>query len=144
MSEVTAEIVVAASPETLWPYLVDPSMMTRWMGTDARLLAETGGEYYVLAAGRHPARGEFLDVTPTSKVVFSFGWDEPDHPIPAGSTTVEISLTPVEHGTLVRLTHRGLPDDALNDHRGGWEHYLGRLALAADGGDPGPDVLSDD
>jgi hypothetical protein len=35
--------------------------------------------------------------------------------------------------------HRGLPDDAVEDHGGGWAHYLQRLAVRAAGGDPGPD-----
>lgn len=40
----------------------------------------------------------------------------------------------------VRLVHRGLPDDAVSDHGGGWAHYLDRLAVRAAGGDPGPEV----
>ena len=45
------------------------------------------------------------------------------HPIPAGSTTVEITLHPEGDKTRVRLAHRGLPDDAVSDHTGGWDHY---------------------
>ncbi|TMJ36571.1 MAG: transcriptional regulator, partial [Alphaproteobacteria bacterium] len=41
---------------------------------------------------------------------------------------------------LVRLTHSGLPDrEACTSHEKGWTHYLGRLVVAAAGGDPGPD-----
>jgi hypothetical protein len=36
--------------------------------------------------------------------------------------------------------HRGLPDDAVADHTGGWDTYLGRLAVVATGGDAGPDT----
>jgi hypothetical protein len=43
---------------------------------------------------------------------------------------------------LVRLVHRGLPDEAIADHTQGWDHYLGRLAVAGGGGDPGPDTPS--
>ena len=77
------------------------------------------------------------------KVVFTFGWDEKDHPIPPGSTTIEITLHPEGDKTRVRLVHRGLPADAVDDHGEGWAHYLERLALAATGGDPGPDVIAD-
>ena len=35
--------------------------------------------------------------------------------------------------------HRGLPDGAVGDHTSGWDHYLERLAIAASGGDAGPD-----
>ena len=73
--------------------------------------------------------------------MFTFGWDEPGHPIPAGTTTVAISLIPEGEKTRVRLVHTGLPADAVSDHTGGWDHYLGRLALAATGRDAGPDRM---
>jgi hypothetical protein len=40
---------------------------------------------------------------------------------------------------LVRLVHRGRPDDAVSD-RHGWAHYLSRLAIAATGGDACADI----
>ena len=73
------------------------------------------------------------------KVVFTFGWEEGSHPIPPGSTTIEITLHPEGDKTRVRLVHSGLPDDALDDHGRGWALYLERLAVRVVGGDPGPD-----
>ena len=72
-----------------------------------------GGIYRVLVAGQHQSAGEYVEVVPMEKVVFTFGWEQEGHPIPPGSTTVEISLHPEGDKTLVRLTHRGLPDDAV-------------------------------
>ena len=94
MAELTREVVVGASPATIFPFLTDPELHVRWMGTEAELDPRAGGTYRVLAQGRHPGVGEFVEVVPDRKVVFTFGWDEPDHPIPAGSTEVEITLTP--------------------------------------------------
>jgi uncharacterized protein YndB with AHSA1/START domain len=113
-----------ARPATIFPFLIDPAQHVRWMGTEAELDARVGGVYRVLVQGRHPGVGEFLEVVPDRKVVFTFGWDEPDHPIPARSTEVEITLTPDGDKTRVRFVHRGLPDDAVNDHTQGWDHYL--------------------
>jgi uncharacterized protein YndB with AHSA1/START domain len=141
MAEVSCEILIDASPATIFPYLIDPEQHLRWMGTAASLEPRPGGEYRVLAGGVHPAVGTFVEVVPGEVVVFTFGWDEPGHPIPAGSTEVEIRLEPEGDKTLVRLTHRGLPEDAVGDHTGGWNHYLSRLAVAATGGDPGPDLM---
>ena len=43
-------------------------------------------------------------------------------------------------GTVLHFTHRDLPSsDAADSHAKGWDHYLERLAIAARGGDPGPD-----
>ena len=141
MAELVREIMIDATPETIWPFLTEPGRHVEWDGTVAEIDPRPGGIYRVLVGGQHQSAGEYVEVVPMKKVVFTFGWDQLDHPIPPGSTTVEISLHPEGSKTLVRLTHRGLPDDAVSDHGHGWEHYLGRLAVAATGGNPGPDVI---
>jgi uncharacterized protein YndB with AHSA1/START domain len=140
MAELTREVVMDASPTTIFPFLTDPSQHVLWMGTEVELDPRAGGVYRVLAQGSHPAVGKFVEVVADEKVVFTFGWDEPGHPIPAGSTEVEITLIPDGGKTRVRLVHRGLPEDAIKDHTQGWDHYLDRLAVAAAGGDAGPDA----
>lgn len=139
MAELVREVVIGASPSTIYPFLTDPARHVLWMGTEAEIEPRLGGKYRVLALGVHPGVGEYLEVVPNEKVVFTFGWDEPNHPIPAGSTEVEITLVSEGEKTRVRLTHRGLPEDAVTDHENGWDFYLGRLAVAATGGDPGPE-----
>ena len=141
MAELVREIMIDASPETIWPFLTEPEMLVEWHGTVAEIDPRPGGVYRVLVAGQHQSAGEYVEVVPMEKVVFTFGWDQPDHPIPPGSTTVEISLHPEGDKTRVRLVHRGLPEDAVDDHGVGWAHYLERLAMAATGQDPGPDTM---
>ena len=54
------------------------------------------------------ARGEFVELDPPHRLVFTWGWQ--DNPVvPPGSTTVEVTLQAIDDGTLVRLVHRGLP-----------------------------------
>ena len=139
-TEVVKELTIKASPATIFPYLIDPALIVQWMGTRASLDPVPGGEYHVLCGGVNPSAGSFVEVVLNEKVVFTFGWDLPGHPIPAGSTEVEITLTPVGDHTLLRLTHRGLPTDAMSDHLRGWNYYLGRLEMVIDGVDPGPDA----
>ena len=139
MAELVREIHIKASPEVVFGYLTDPAKYVEWGGNEAILDPRPGGTYRVLMGGTHQSAGEFLEVVPNERVLFTFGWDEPGHPIPAGSTNVEIRLVPDDEGTTVRLTHSGLPEDAVSDHMGGWTHYLDRLEVAATGGDPGPD-----
>ncbi len=139
MAELVREIMIDATPETIWPFLTEPDKHVEWEGTVAELDPQPGGTYRVLVAGQHQSAGEYVEVVPREKVVFTFGWEQEGHPIPPGSTTVEISLHPEGDKTRVRMVHRGLPEDAVGDHTQGWDHYLGRLAVAASGGDPGPD-----
>jgi uncharacterized protein YndB with AHSA1/START domain len=97
-----------------------------------------GGLFRVTIGEGQVAEGRFLELVPESRVVFSWGWR--GHPtLPPGSSTVEILLVPDGEGTLVRLTHRGLPAAEFKLHVVGWEHYIPRLAVAAEGGDAGPD-----
>lgn len=135
MNDLVREIMVDATPDTIWPFLVDAEKMTSWMGTEADLDPRPGGTFNVLIQGQHRGVGEYVEVVPNEKVLFSFGWDAEGNPITPGSTTVEISLHPEGSKTLVRLTHRGLPDaNAVDDHGKGWAHYLERLAVATTGG----------
>ena len=82
MAELMREVVMDASPATIFPFLTDPAQHVRWMGTEAELDPRAGGAYRVLVQGKHPGVGEFVEVVPDTKVVFTFGWDEPDHPDP--------------------------------------------------------------
>jgi len=140
MPELVREIMIDATAETIWPFLTEPDKHVEWMGTVAEIDPRPGGVYRVLAGGAFQSAGKYVEVVPGEKVVFTFGWEEEGHPIPPGSTTVEITLHPEGTKTRVRLVHRDLPDDALGDHTQGWDHYLGRLAAATTGGSPGPDT----
>ena len=140
MAELVREIMIDATPETIWPFLTEPGKHVEWDGTVAEIDPRPGGTYRVLVGGQHQSAGKYVEVVPMEKVVFTFGWDEENHPIPPGSTTIEITLHPEGNKTRVRLVHSGLPDDAISDHSHGWDHYLGRLAVAATGGSPGPDT----
>src|SRR5437763_10215133 len=110
MAELVREIMIDASPETIWPFLVDPAKHVEGLGTVADIDPRPGGVYRVLVQGQHQSAGEYVDVVPNEKVAFTFGWEQEGNPIKPGSTTVEISLHPEGDKTLVRLAHRGLPD----------------------------------
>jgi len=139
MAELTCEVLIDATPSTVFELLTDPQLQQRWFGTEVELDPRPGGIYKALVGGTHPALGEFVEVSADEKVVFTFGWDEPDHPIPAGTTTVAVTLTAEGSKTRVQLVHSGLPEDAIADHTVGWNHYLGRLATVAEGGEVEPD-----
>ena len=141
MMDLVKEILIDASPETIFEFLTVPEKHVQWEGTKAELDPRPGGVYRVLIAGSFQAAGEYVEVVPNEKVSYTFGWDQEGNPIGPGSTVVEITLHPEGDKTLVRLRHTGLPDaDAVEQHGHGWEHYLGRLAVAAAGGDAGPDT----
>src|SRR6478672_8254770 len=92
------------------------------------------------ATGARFARGSFREVVPVHRLAYSFGWDGSEV-VPPGSSLVEIDLLDEQpNGTLLRLTHTGLPNaEQCAGHAEGWAHYLDRLVEVAAGRDPGPD-----
>jgi len=136
---VTRTIHIAARPETVFAFFIDPMKMRQWKGINATLNPHPGGQFQVALNEQDTIRGEYVEVVPYRRVVFTWGWDTPDSPVPPGSSTVEIDLVPDNNGTLLRLCHRDLPAQARSTHEEGWDYYLPRLALAAGGRDTGAD-----
>jgi uncharacterized protein YndB with AHSA1/START domain len=140
-NEVVVERRIAARPETVFRFFTDQALWTMWQGIDAHIDAQPGGALRVNVTGDGHASGEFIEVVPPRRVVFTWGWESPGSPVPPGSSVVEIELLPEDGETLVRLSHRRLPGAAADAHRAGWTNYVGRLAAVSEGRDPGPDPL---
>jgi uncharacterized protein YndB with AHSA1/START domain len=140
MADLVREILIDATPDTVFPFLVEQDRYVAWAGTEAELDPRPGGVYRVLFAGAHQSAGEFVEVVPNERVVYTFGWDQEGNPITPGSSRVEITLQAEGSKTRLRLVHSGLPEDAVADHTHGWDNYMGRLAIVAAGGTVGPDV----
>jgi len=139
---VELEIWIAASPEAVFPFLTDPAQLVRWIGVAATAEPIPGGAFRLDVNGRDVARGEYLEVIPHRRVVFSWGWEGSVHGIPPGTTTVAVDLEAWNDGTRLRLRHSGLLGDNRARHAQGWDHYTARLKIAAEGGEPGPDPLA--
>lgn len=132
-------LTIDASPETVWEFFVDPEKLMRWKGIEAELDARPGGIYRCQVIPGHMARGEFVELDKPNRLVFTWGWDGSED-VPPGSSTIEVELTPEGAGTSLRFVHKDLPGaEAVASHAHGWDHYLPRLELAADGRDPGAD-----
>jgi uncharacterized protein YndB with AHSA1/START domain len=129
---------VAAPPEAVFDFFVDPEKIVRWMGTAVDIEPEPGGKFWLNVNGTDIAAGTYLEVDPPRRVVFTWGW-EGSGDVPPGSSTVTVTLRPDGDHTTVELRHGGLPGGAEDEHGKGWTHYLGRLVDAVEGRDPGPD-----
>ena len=139
------EVMIAAPPELVFAFLTIPELYARWMGREATLDPRPGGEYRVEVLSGNVALGEFIEVDPPHRLVWTWGWtDESQSPVPVGSTRIEVELVPDGDGTLLRFAHTGFADaEAAGMHAQGWDHYLERLEIAARGEDPGRDTWLD-
>ncbi len=132
-------VTVDAEPETVFAYFTDPALYVQWMGTSATLETTPGGEYRVRMRDGVETAGQFVEIDPPRRLVFTWGWTQGDEVAP-GSTRVVITFTKVGESTLVVLRHYDLPTaEQLSHHRQGWDLYLGRLAARIRGEDPGLD-----
>ena len=89
-SGVDMQVEIAASPETVFSFLVDGEKMTRWMGLDASLDPRMDADIRCRVSAGDTFSGKYLAVEPPHRVVFTFGWEAADNPIRPGSTTVEV------------------------------------------------------
>jgi uncharacterized protein YndB with AHSA1/START domain len=140
---VRRETQIAAPRATVFAYLTDPDKILSWMGSDATMEPHQGGLYLVKGIGERgsAARGAFREVVPVHRLAYTFGW-EGGQEVPPGSSLIEIDLIERDGGTLLRMTHSGLPNEAqAAAHDKGWAHYLRRLTMAAAGRDPGADKM---
>ena len=133
---VDVEVRIAATPQTIFPFLTDRDKMLTWMGFDGELDPRPGGIYRLNVKPGSVVSGEFVEVVPFERVVFTFGWEGEGQAVTPGSTTVEITLTPDGDETLVRLRHYGLEGEMVERHTEGWSFFMPRLVIACQGGTP--------
>ncbi len=68
-----------ASPETVFAFFTDPEKLTRWLAVEATLDPRPGGICLQTHVGREGERyfmrGEFVEVSPPYRVVFTSGFE---------------------------------------------------------------------
>src|SRR5436309_10818588 len=69
---------IGARPETVWKYWTDPQRMCDWWGAAAELDPRPGGVCRVEMGGGPIMLGEYVEVVPYERLVFSFGWEPTD------------------------------------------------------------------
>ena len=119
---------VLAPREVVFSYFTDPGRMALWIGGRVTLDARPGGQYRIHMVDGPTTAGEYGEIDPPRRVVLTWGM-EGNPSFPAGSTTVEVTLTEDGEGTIVRLRHRNLPDAEMRRrHTEGWTERLRQLA----------------
>ena len=133
-------VTIDAKPETVFRLLTDGREYVRWKGESAQLDPRPGGVFRIIFPNHTDiVSGKFVELIPSRRVVFTWGWEGSPLVAP-GSSTVEIDLEPVGNGTRLRLVHRGLPQESLATHTEGWDFFLPRLTSVAEGRAPGTDA----
>jgi uncharacterized protein YndB with AHSA1/START domain len=120
-------IVIQASPATVFHFFTDSARWAKWWGVGSTIDARAGGKVLIRNPGGVEALGEVLEVVPSERIVFTYGFAT-GKPIPPGSSRVTISLEPCAAGTRLHLLHE-FPDAAVRDeHVQGWRFQLSLFA----------------
>ena len=127
---------VDAPRERIFRSLTQPAELARWWGPsgfttpEIELDLSVGGDYRF--AMQPPdgdlfhLSGEFLEIAPPSRLVYSFRWDEPDPD--DQETVVTMSLAAVGDATEVTLVQGEFATQArLALHRDGWTDSFEKL-----------------
>ncbi len=134
---VVLERVLAAPIEAVWSAWTDPATIAIWISPNPDLdtVAECdlrpGGAWSV-TMGRYGVRGEYVEVAAPNRVAFTWVFD---HESDVPPSLVEVDLTGVDGGTLLRLTHSGhATEEDREGTREGWDLSLRRLGEHIDAG----------
>lgn len=130
--DVVQTLRVRARPEIVWRFWTDPRRMCDWWGESAELDPRPGGICVVDLGGGAVMRGEYVELVPHERIVFTFGWQAHEHApaVAPGTSLVEVTFTDDDGDTIMTLRHTGLPDGETDKHDEGWAHFLHRLVDA--------------
>jgi glutathione S-transferase len=145
-----------APPERVFAAFTEKALMQGWYGPEAMTVphcevdARVGGKYRVemhaTTGSVHVVTGEFKEIKPPERLVFSWGWLNRAERNP--ETLVTVTFKPKDGGTDLTLEQTGfLKEEFREGHREGWtSSFSGLEALLAGRPKPpkaGPVLMGD-
>ncbi|WP_420630380.1 SRPBCC domain-containing protein [Candidatus Leptofilum sp.] len=126
-TELTFELEMAASPTAVYYAVTNGGAMRQWLATNSQVSTRVGGRIYLWWQQGYWAAGEFLELVPDEKVVYSWQGQQE-----TAVTKVTFTLQPTDDGTQLQLTHSDVPagDDAAEMRQAltdGWNAGLANL-----------------
>jgi uncharacterized protein YndB with AHSA1/START domain len=129
--------LIKAPRDRVYAAWTDPAQLKQWFGPEKvqtrDLIAEarTGGKFrwdLTNPEGENMTmQGEFLELQPGRKVVFTWQWED-DENWENHTSIVTVELEDADGGTELRLRHEQLPNEESRDgHNGGWNSALDKL-----------------
>jgi glutathione S-transferase len=129
--------LINAPRDRVYRAWTDPAQLKEWWGPEGvrtrkfEADARVGGKYRWDLFNREGEEmsvfGEYLELTPSRRIVFSWKWDD-DEDWKSHNSVVTVELSDRDGGTEVRLVHEKLPSEESRDrHNEGWNSVLDRL-----------------
>ena len=128
--------IVSAPRDAVYGALSDPRQLAKWWGPrgfsapSVEFAPRVGGGYRIAMQPPNDVlfflSGEFREVDPPGRLVYTFRWDPPDPD--DRETVVKLSLQESGEGTEVQLTQTGFATEERRAlHEQGWSDSFARL-----------------
>ena len=133
--------VLRAKPERVYRAFLDPAGVAKWLPpygftcTVHELNAEVGGRHRMsftnfTTGNGHSFGGEYLELVPSEKIVYTDRFDDPNLP---GDMKTTVTLKPVSCGTELTIVQEGVPEVIPAEMCYlGWQESLELLAKLVD------------
>jgi uncharacterized protein YndB with AHSA1/START domain len=125
------------APEKVWRAWTDPQAVAKWWGPApgepvslAELDVRVGGRFRIVFGGpdgkAHECAGEYKEVVPNRKLVFTWSWP---NSTPERVSVVTIVFEDLKGKTQLIFKHEQLFNEEVRDnHKRGWTGALDKLA----------------
>ena len=129
MNDVVHELTLPASADRVWRAWAEPRYLSQWISGHAQVSTDVrvGGAFRLILPGDRESMivtGIYLEVEEYTRLLMT--WHED------GGEESQLEIRLADSGdptsTKFTLTHRGLGDEAAEDHRAGWQEMLAVLA----------------
>lgn len=129
--------ILASKPEKVYRAFLEPDAVASWLPpfgflcTVHELDARVSGKHKMsfrnfTTGGSHSFGGEYLELVPNERLVYTDRFDDPNLP---GEMKVTVTLKPVSVGTEMTIEQQGVPDVIpLEACYLGWQESLQKLA----------------
>ena len=122
-------VLLRARRATVFGFFADSARFA-WWGPGSSIDPRPGGEVRIRYPNGAEARGEVVEIVPGERIVFTYGYPEPEKSVPVGGSRLEIALEELPEGTLLHLRHEFAGAAARDEHVQGWRYQLAVLANA--------------
>lgn len=123
-------VLIRARRATVFRFFTDSARFASWWGEGSRIEPKPGGEVTIRYPGGVVASGSVVELVHNERIVFTYGYADPEKPIAPGGSLVTITLRDVPGGTELRLQHDVANEAVRDSHAPGWRFQLSLFANA--------------
>lgn len=112
--------MIRSTVDNVWSAMVDPKVIDDWGGGPAQMDENVGTKFKLWGGD---IWGSNIEVEPKRKLVqqwYGGQWEKP--------SVVTFEFVPRKNQTLIKLTHKNIPDNEFDQIADGWKkYYLGPM-----------------